>query len=66
MQIKSIIYQEKIMYISLMAKRILVSLEQPIYIDNKDYYGNKRLELSGQLVSILFEDLFKKTIIVSK
>ncbi|PNX81974.1 DNA-directed RNA polymerase iii subunit rpc2-like protein [Trifolium pratense] len=24
-----------------------------------DYVGNKRLELSGQLISLLFEDLFK-------
>ncbi|PPR83370.1 hypothetical protein GOBAR_AA37344 [Gossypium barbadense] len=28
----------------------------------KDYVGNKHLELSGQLISLLFEDLFKKTI----
>lgn len=28
-------------------------------MDDKDYVGNKRLELSGQLLSLLFEDLFK-------
>ena len=26
----------------------------------QDYLGNKRLELAGQLLSLLFEDLFKR------
>ncbi|OQV06506.1 RNA polymerase Rpb2, domain-containing protein [Cladophialophora immunda] len=38
----------------LMAKR------NPALVDDRDYVGNKRLELAGQLLSLLFEDLFKK------
>ncbi|XP_050380845.1 DNA-directed RNA polymerase III subunit 2 isoform X2 [Argentina anserina] len=32
------------------------------YLEPKDYVGNKRLELSGQSISLLFEDLFKTMI----
>jgi len=31
-------------------------------LDDKDYYGNKRLELAGQLCALLFEDLFKRCV----
>lgn len=43
-----------------MIRRIIDALHDPSNLDDKDYYGNKRLELSGQLISLLFEDLFKK------
>ena len=44
----------------LMIRRIIEASHDPSKLDDKDYYGNKRLELAGQLVSLLFEDLFKK------
>ncbi|KRZ05312.1 DNA-directed RNA polymerase III subunit RPC2 [Trichinella zimbabwensis] len=29
-------------------------------VDDPDYYGNKRLELAGSMLALLFEDLFKR------
>lgn len=29
-------------------------------LDDRDYYGNKRLELAGSLLSLMFEDVFKR------
>jgi len=49
----------KIRYFGLMIRRIINVLHDPKLVDDRDYYGNKRLELSGQLVSLLFEDQFK-------
>lgn len=33
------------MYLALMVRRIVVAMRDPSTIDDKDYYGNKRLEL---------------------
>lgn len=43
-----------------MVRRIILANFKIISADDRDYYGNKRLELAGQLVGILFEDLFKR------
>jgi DNA-directed RNA polymerase III subunit RPC2 len=43
-----------------MAARVLAAQADPAQLDDKDYYGNKRLELAGQLLGLLFEDLFKR------
>lgn len=42
-----------------MKRRILAAAEDPTMVDDKDDYGNKRLELASQLRSLLFEDIFK-------
>jgi len=44
----------------LMIRRVIEAIHDPSKLDDKDYYGNKRLELAGQLISLLFEDLFKR------
>ncbi|CAI5930828.1 unnamed protein product [Closterium sp. NIES-64] len=53
-------FREKCMFIAVILRRMMDALINADAVDDRDYYGNKRLELSGQLVSLLFEDLFKR------
>ena len=54
-------FKVKAFYIALMLRRVIVAQSEGLQqADDRDYYGNKRLELAGQLISLLFEDLFKK------
>lgn len=53
-------FRAKIMYVAFMVRRVLVAWLDPKLVDDRDYVGNKRLELAGQMLSLLFEDLFKK------
>lgn len=50
----------KAVYLAVMLRRIILAKMGKISVDDRDYYGNKRLELAGQLISLLFEDLFKR------
>ena len=53
-------FRPKALYVAHMARRVLMAKQNPSLVDDRDYVGNKRLELAGQLLSLLFEDLFKK------
>lgn len=53
-------FRAKALYLAFMVKRVLMAKCDPRLVDNRDYVGNKRLELAGPLLSLLFEDLFKK------
>ncbi|KAF3000817.1 DNA-directed RNA polymerase III core subunit ret1 [Curvularia kusanoi] len=53
-------YRPKALYVALMARRVLMAMQDPKLVDDRDYVGNKRLELSGQMLSLLFEDHFKR------
>ena len=50
----------KAAYTALMLRRVILAQGHTQKVDDRDYYGNKRLELAGQLLALLFEDLFKK------
>ena len=53
-------FRPKALYFAHMARRVLMAKHNSSLIDDRDYVGNKRLELAGQLLALLFEDLFKK------
>lgn len=53
-------FHDKGLYIALMARRVLMAKHNAQLVDDKDFVGNKRLELAGQMLSVLFEDLFKR------
>ena len=50
----------KAMYVALMIRRVIFAEKDRKAVDDRDYYGNKRLELAGSLMSLMFEDLFKR------
>lgn len=52
--------RKKAVYLCLMIKRLAMAKTGTLGLDDKDFLGNKRFELAGQLLSILFEDTFKK------
>ncbi|BAF12237.1 DNA-directed RNA polymerase III subunit 2 [Oryza sativa Japonica Group] len=52
-------FRPKCIYTAVMLRRMMDAILNADTFDDKDYVGNKRLELSGQLISLLFEDLFK-------
>ena len=58
--VEALDFREKALYIAVMTRRVVMAIHNPKMVDDRDYVGNKRLELAGQLMSLLFEDLFKK------
>ncbi len=52
-------FRAKAMFVGHIVRRVLLVHLGKMPLDDKDYYGNKRLELAGNLLSLLFEDLFK-------
>lgn len=38
-------FQAKALFVSTIMRRMFIAMKDPSQIDDKDYYGNKRLEL---------------------
>ncbi|CAD6208297.1 GSCOCG00003306001-RA-CDS [Cotesia congregata] len=53
-------FKSKATYLAVMIKRVIRAQSDSSLIDDRDYYGNKRLELAGSLLALMFEDLFKR------
>eukprot|EP00923_Selenidium_pygospionis_P019802 GHVN01034482.1.p1 GENE.GHVN01034482.1~~GHVN01034482.1.p1 ORF type:complete len:1175 (+),score=167.39 GHVN01034482.1:2013-5537(+) len=53
-------FRGKSQYLCLMVRRVLDAVRDKGLLDDKDFYSNKRLELAGQLLGLMFEDLFKR------
>jgi DNA-directed RNA polymerase III subunit RPC2 len=56
----SIFNYDKAIWLSIMVRRIFIGINRSDYTNTKDYYGNKRVELVGDLLGILFDDLFNR------
>ncbi|KAL1702856.1 hypothetical protein EV121DRAFT_261627 [Schizophyllum commune] len=52
-------FRPKAIFVATMTRRVLMAMHDEKMVDDRDYVGNKRLELAGQLLALLFEDLFK-------
>lgn len=58
--VKKLNFRPKALYFAYMVRRVLMACHDSSLVDERDYVGNKRLELAGQLLSLLFEDAFKR------
>ncbi|KZS95369.1 beta and beta-prime subunits of DNA dependent RNA-polymerase [Sistotremastrum niveocremeum HHB9708] len=58
--VEKMYFRPKALYLATMTRRVLMAMDDEKLVDDRDYVGNKRLELAGQLLALLFEDLFKR------
>lgn len=60
LQVVDFNFKMKATYTALMVRKVMKAQSDENLVDDRDYYGNKRLELAGSLLSLMFEDLFKR------
>ncbi|VUZ43037.1 unnamed protein product [Hymenolepis diminuta] len=52
-------FQDRFIFIGQMIRYLILLEDGQIPPDDRDFYGNKRIDLAGSLVGLLFEDAFK-------
>ncbi|ORZ33682.1 DNA-directed RNA polymerase III subunit RPC2 [Catenaria anguillulae PL171] len=57
--VRGLFTKDKCLYLALMCRRVLLSSSRE-EVDDRDFLGNKRLELAGELLALLFDDSFKR------
>lgn len=50
----------KACFLGLMARRVLLALHSGEHSDSRDFYGNKRVDLAGDMMALLFEVVFRQ------
>ena len=50
----------KVPLLLVMVRRLLLASQDPRWIDSKDFVGNKRFDMSGDMLYFVFEDAFKQ------
>ena len=50
----------KAVLLATMARNLIIAIDDPSQLTNRDHYSFKRIEVAGSLMALLFEDLFKQ------
>lgn len=53
LQVKEFNFRAKCIYTAVMVRRVILA-QGDNKVDDRDYYGNKRLELAGQVISLFY------------
>ncbi|EUB54999.1 DNA-directed RNA polymerase III subunit RPC2 [Echinococcus granulosus] len=56
---KKMNFQDRVLFLGQMIRYLVLLADGQIPPDDRDFYGNKRVDLAGSLIALLFEDVFK-------
>ncbi|EFN82912.1 DNA-directed RNA polymerase III subunit RPC2 [Harpegnathos saltator] len=58
--VKNFSFKLKGIHLAFMVRKVIMAQSNKKLLDDRDFVGNKRLEVAGSLLSLMFEDLFKR------